>query len=115
MKLLLASVLLLGLACKPPQIQYVEVPKIVTVPCPEPPVLAEPDYPAFHLKPKPPIPHCLPGEEEACRTQYRAEFLAWEVEVAKAYVVSFAQALGEVKELRRLLDGYRSTTPARKP
>lgn len=88
----LAALALVLLACKPPQVvvRRVEVP--VPVPCPEPPYLAWPDLPIYHL----------PAD---ARPQ----------DVVRAFAASVERLQGQLWQAYRLLDGYRTKTPAAAP
>lgn len=80
---LLWCLLLLSLpGCR--RIEFVEVPRTVVIPCPEPPPVSMPDLPIYHL------------EADATPDQ-----------VAKAYAASIVILKGHLLQAHALLNGYR--------
>lgn len=90
--LLILSLLALPFGCKEPRIEYREVKVPIAVPCPEPPPLAWPDMPLYHME-----RYTTDGER------------------AKAIMLSVEILQSTLWQSFRLLDGYRTSTPPATP
>jgi hypothetical protein len=98
------ALLLLATGCSAPRVVYQRVEVPIAVPCPEPPPLALPDLPIFHLN-KPHIPQ--DPTNAVAEREYQKAFGEFQAEMAKAYVSSLVITLGKLREAIAILDGYR--------
>lgn len=91
--LLVLSLLALPfVGCKEPRVVYQRVEVPIAVPCPEPPPMAWPDLPIYHLE------------------RYKTA-----PEQAKAWALSVEVLQAMLWQSFRVLDGYRTTTPPATP